>query len=114
VNAGHNPPFVCTPEGMTQLPTTGRPIGILPEAVYTEETVTLGHGATLVLYTDGLNEAANPEEEEYGNDRLASLVREATAYEVDAVPSRVLDAIMAFEDGAHATDDKTLVVVRRR
>lgn len=113
VNAGHNPPFVCSIGETRMLASTGRPIGILPEAVYTEESVVLGPGATLVLYTDGLNEAANAEEEEYGNERLAQLVREAVTYSVDEVPSRILDAIMAFEDGAHATDDKTLVVLRR-
>ena len=113
VNAGHNPPFVCTSAGLRQLASTGRPIGILPEAVYTEESVMLDSGSTLILYTDGLNEAANPDEEEFGMDRLAALVREATAYEVDAVPERILESILDFEAGAHATDDKTLVVVRR-
>lgn len=113
VNAGHNPPFVCTADGVTQLDSTGRPIGILPDSLFEEAFVTIPRGATLFLYTDGLNEAADPEEDEFGMERLELLLREASAYAVSDIPSRVIDAITAFEAGAHATDDKTLVVLRR-
>jgi sigma-B regulation protein RsbU (phosphoserine phosphatase) len=113
VNAGHNPPFVCTPEGVEQLGSTGRPIGILPESSYEEATVTLPPGSTLLLYTDGLNEAENRDEAEFGMERLTAAVRDACTYSAEEVPRRVLDAVIAHEDGAHANDDKTLVVVRR-
>jgi sigma-B regulation protein RsbU (phosphoserine phosphatase) len=113
VNAGHNPPFVCTDDGVTQLPSTGRPIGILPESSYEEATVTLPPGSTLLLYTDGLNEAENRDEQEFGMERLTALVREACTYSAEEVPRQVLDAVLAHENGAHANDDKTLVVVRR-
>jgi sigma-B regulation protein RsbU (phosphoserine phosphatase) len=113
VNAGHNPPFVCSGGEIVQLPSTGRPIGILPEASYEENVVTIGRGTTLLLYTDGLNEAANSAEEEFGMDRLTSLVREACTYSVSEMPRRILDSITAFENGAPASDDKTLVIMRR-
>ena len=113
VNAGHNPPFICNGGEIAHLDSTGRPIGILPEASYEEEVVTIGSGATLLLYTDGLNEAANAGEEEFGMERLTALVREACTYAVDEVPRRILDSITAFENGAPASDDKTLVIMRR-
>lgn len=113
VNAGHNPPFLCTPEGLQPLDSTGRPIGILPESSFTEASVVIPHGATLFLYTDGMNEAADPDEEEFGMERLMQLVCDASAFAIDEIPARVIDAITAFERGAHATDDKTLVVLRR-
>jgi len=113
VNAGHNPPFVCSGNEITHLESTGRPIGILPESSYVENVVTIASGATLLLYTDGLNEAANAEEEEFGMERLTALVREACTYAVDEVPRRILDSVTAFENGAPASDDKTLVIMRR-
>jgi sigma-B regulation protein RsbU (phosphoserine phosphatase) len=113
VNAGHNPPFICNGGDIVHLESTGRPIGILPESSYEMDEVTLAPGSTLLLYTDGLNEAANHDEEEFGMDRLTSLVREACTYGVAEVPMRILNSITAFENGAHVTDDKTLVIVRR-
>jgi len=113
VNAGHNPPYIVTPEGLTEIESTGRPIGILPESSYTEETVLLPPGSTLFLYTDGLNEAADPDEVEFGNDQLRELFIAQSGAPTTQIPSRVLDAVIAFERGAKATDDKTIVVMRR-
>lgn len=113
VNAGHNPPLLVAGDAVETISSTGRPIGILPDAHYSVGTATLADGATLFLYTDGLNEAANPEEEEYGNERLQALVVKAAKDAPDRIGDVVLDTIAAFERGAHATDDKTIVVVRR-
>jgi sigma-B regulation protein RsbU (phosphoserine phosphatase) len=113
VNAGHNPPFVFAADEVTRLNSTGRPIGMFPEGRYETRTATLPPGATLVLYTDGLNEAENGKDEEFGNERLAELLREETQHDVPAMTARVLDAVTAFEGGAHSTDDKTIVVLRR-
>ncbi|HEX9460560.1 MAG TPA: GAF domain-containing SpoIIE family protein phosphatase [Thermoanaerobaculia bacterium] len=113
VNAGHNPPYVVTADGLTEIGSTGRPIGLLPESSYTEETIELPPGSTLFLYTDGLNEAADPDETEFGNDQLRSLFLAQRAVPLTEIPSRVLEAVTAFERGAKATDDKTIVVMRR-
>jgi sigma-B regulation protein RsbU (phosphoserine phosphatase) len=114
VNAGHNPPFLVDASGVRELLATGRPVGILPDSPFEEAMVHLEHGSSLVLYTDGLNEAGDPVEEEFGTERLELLVRETVAGdEVAAMPARILDAIIRFERGAHATDDKTIVILRR-
>ncbi len=113
VNAGHNPPYIVTADGLTEIGSTGRPIGLLPESSYTEETVELPPGSTLFLYTDGLNEAADPDETEFGNDRLRSLFLAQRDVPLTSIPSRVLDAVTSFERGAKPTDDKTIVVMRR-
>ncbi len=107
VNAGHNPPFVAVDGKLEELPSTGKPIGILPDSVYHERAAEIPPGATLFLYTDGLNEAADPDEEEFGYDRL----RELFARVHD--PRQIVDAVTQFERGARATDDKTIVVMRR-
>jgi len=106
-NAGHNPPFIAINGELEELTSTGKPIGILPDSTYHELAVEVPPGATLFLYTDGLNEAADPEEEEFGYDRLRELFLETRD------PTRIVDAVTQFERGARATDDKTIVVVRR-
>jgi sigma-B regulation protein RsbU (phosphoserine phosphatase) len=113
VNAGHNPPYIATDAGLMEIASTGRPIGILPESSYSEGSIELPHGSTLFLYTDGLNEAADPDEVEYGNDQLRELFLAQRNERTTEIPSRVLDAVIAFERGAKATDDKTIVVMRR-
>jgi sigma-B regulation protein RsbU (phosphoserine phosphatase) len=113
VNAGHNPPFIATGTELIALPSTGKPIGILPDSRYEEATVYLPPGSTLFLYTDGLNEAADPTEEEFGMDRLRDLFTAEHASPASEIPARVVDAVTRFERGAQATDDKTIVVLRR-
>jgi phosphoserine phosphatase RsbU/P len=113
VNAGHNPPFIASGTELTALPSTGKPIGILPDSRYEEATVTLPPGSTLFLYTDGLNEAADPTEDEFGMDRLRDLFAAEHATPAVEIPGRVVDAVTRFERGAQATDDKTIVVLRR-
>ncbi|HET8799397.1 MAG TPA: PP2C family protein-serine/threonine phosphatase, partial [Thermoanaerobaculia bacterium] len=113
VNAGHNPPLLLDGERLESIASTGRPIGILADASYEERRVTLAPGATLFLYTDGLNEANNAEEEEFGMQRLRDCVARAARGPLAEIATSVLEEIHAFEDGAHAADDKTIVVLRR-
>jgi phosphoserine phosphatase RsbU/P len=114
VNAGHCPPLLVHPDGSIEpVPSTGRPIGILPEAEYEEGALLIPEEATLFLYTDGLTEANNPEEEEFGMDRLLATVSEAAKQPLDAMGSRILQSVGTFERGAKVTDDKTLVIFRR-
>lgn len=113
VNAGHNPPLVIDGETLEKLDSTGRPIGLLPDSRFAERTCTIPPGGTLVLYTDGLNEACNPEDEEFGMERLEAVALAAARTSLDAAAAAILDAIASFEREARATDDKTLVLVRR-
>jgi sigma-B regulation protein RsbU (phosphoserine phosphatase) len=107
VNAGHNPPFIAFNGTLEELTSTGKPIGILPDSMYHEQSAEIPPGATLFLYTDGLNEAADPEENEFGYERLRELFSKTD----DA--RAIVDAVTQFERGARATDDKTIVVLRR-
>jgi len=113
VNAGHNPPFIVDGERMEPIPATGRPIGLMPDVPFEEKSVIVPPGATLVLYTDGFNEAENPEDEEFGMERLQEMIRRRTVDPPDLLTSGMLEEVTAFEAGAHANDDKTVVVVRR-
>jgi sigma-B regulation protein RsbU (phosphoserine phosphatase) len=113
VNAGHQPPLVMRAGGYDLLSTTGMPIGLLPEAHWREAEVCLEPGSSLLLYTDGVTEAVDPSEEQFGHDRLHDAARAALGRDFSGAPDAVLDAIDAFQEGAPPTDDETLVVVQR-
>jgi sigma-B regulation protein RsbU (phosphoserine phosphatase) len=85
----------------------------MPEAVYTAAEATLEAGDSLVLYTDGITEAANPEHEEFGRDRLVEVCREHRAEAPTDLASSIEVAVDAFVDGVPYHDDRTLVIVRR-
>jgi sigma-B regulation protein RsbU (phosphoserine phosphatase) len=113
-NAGHNPPLVVRASGaVEELAATGVPIALLPAAGYESAEIRLAPGDSLVLYTDGIVEANDPEGEEYGNDRLADLCRrhcQASCADLAAA----LDAdLEAFVRGVPFADDRTLVMARR-
>src|SRR6202046_5965704 len=70
VNAGHNPGFVITPDGVQhQIEAAGTPLGLLPGMTYSSERLVFGQGSRLLFYTDGLTEVFRAEEE-FGQDRL--------------------------------------------
>lgn len=113
VNAGHNHPCVLRADGSSEhLDRGGLVIGIMPGSTYEEGRVALRPGDNLVLYTDGITEAANADEEMFGEERLEKVLvkyRDATAREME---ERVYTSIKDFAAGASQTDDLTMVVVK--
>jgi serine phosphatase RsbU (regulator of sigma subunit) len=73
-NAGHNPPYVHTRDGVVELRATGMPLGAMPDMTYEEKETTLGPGDTVLLHSDGLVEAHDPERKMFGFPRLAELM----------------------------------------
>jgi len=113
-NAGHNPGIVLRTEGEVELlGSTGMPLGILPTGVYGPGDVTLEKGDTVVLYTDGLTEAENPDEEEYGEERLAALCADHRGESLDDLAATISADQDAFVRGVPYVDDRTVVLVRR-
>jgi serine phosphatase RsbU (regulator of sigma subunit) len=113
VNAGHNPPLHLGAGGTTPLASTGVPIGLVPAPSWREAEVRLAPGDTLVLYTDGLTEATSPDDEEFGNECFQALAASLANRPTGEVVAGLLEGVTAFEAGAHPSDDKTLVVLRR-
>jgi sigma-B regulation protein RsbU (phosphoserine phosphatase) len=114
-NAGHNPPVVVRENGKFELlkEAGGVILGILPMAQYQEARITLNPGDTLVLFTDGVTEAADPSDEEYGEERLAALVGSMKDRPSEEIVDAIHNAVMGFTQGAPAADDITVVVARR-
>src|SRR5215213_7143528 len=112
-NAGHNVPYVSTEGGVTELRATGMPLGLLPEMTYEEKEATLAPGDTVLLHSDGLAEAHNPDREMFGFPQVASLTGEASDGEV--LIDRLLKELQEFTGpGVEQEDDITLVTIGRR
>jgi sigma-B regulation protein RsbU (phosphoserine phosphatase) len=112
-NAGHNPPLLVRGSEVTELGATGLPLGVFCEERFTISKVRLDPGDTILLYTDGLSEAADTTGTQYGVERLFDVVREAHRMPPDDLISMCLKDMEAFRAGAPKTDDLTIMVVRR-
>ena len=113
-NAGHNPALLLRADGEFEwLESTGMPLGILPEAEFTAGEGTLGVGDTLVLYTDGITEPENPEEEEYGQDRLGEVCVNNRSEPIAELMEAIEEDLYNFVRGVSFLDDRTLVLIRR-
>lgn len=113
-NAGHNPALVVRRDGAVErLSSTGVPLGLLPLAGYECAEFTLAGGDTLVTYTDGITEAANPEGEEYGTERLEALCRDRRELDLEALAVALGEDLERFVAGVPFADDRTLVMIRR-
>jgi serine phosphatase RsbU (regulator of sigma subunit) len=113
-NAGHNAGLLVRVGGeVERLGPTGVPLGILPAAAYRGTTVELAPGDTVVLYTDGITEATNGDDEELGIERLIELCRERRGDPPDLMAEAIAGAVTAFAGGRPRGDDQTLLLLRR-
>ncbi|MFN2490918.1 MAG: SpoIIE family protein phosphatase [Actinomycetota bacterium] len=111
-NAGHNLPYVWTDEGVIELRATGMPLGLMREMEYEEKEAVIPPGATVLLHSDGIAEAHNPEREMFGFDRLKKLMENSSGGE--GLIDVVLGELQAFTgEGWLQEDDITLVALGR-
>lgn len=115
-NAGHNPPavFRAGSDEPELLEVGGPVLGVLPQAPFGEATIQLDPGDVLLLYTDGISEAMNTKDEEYGEERLYEVFRANRNESSAALVDRVFAAVKEFCTGAPQTDDMSMVVIRRK
>ena len=113
VNAGHNPQYALHSDGsIEKLESGGRPLGLLPGGEYTEGSIQFGPADALFLYTDGLVEAENSENEEFGELRLENALHAVGDEKTDAILTRIEEAARDHRSGVEAGDDATMVVLR--
>jgi serine phosphatase RsbU (regulator of sigma subunit) len=114
VNAGHNPPLLVRATGVVErLEEGGLVIGMFDQVPYAEGTVTLQHGDVLLVYSDGVTETWNAAGDEFGEQRLADVVTRHPGKDAAALEVEILRALEQHAAGAKATDDRTLIVLRR-
>lgn len=113
INAGHPSPFLIR-RGKAEMPFTegSYPVGLVPEAEYTAACLKLEPGDTLVLYSDGVTEAMDPDDEMFGMERFAEVLTDRGDVPLEHLQKVVLEAVENFVRGARQADDLTLLLVR--
>jgi sigma-B regulation protein RsbU (phosphoserine phosphatase) len=112
-NAGHVPPLVVTKDGVEALRSTDIVVGILPAAQYRNQSLTLGPGDSLVLFTDGVTEAENIEEEQLGLDPVCDLLRTMHGSEARALLDTIDTHVHEYIGDVPNGDDVTMLAMSR-
>ena len=113
-NAGHNPPLLMRADGRAEwLEAGGCPLGIMAAMKYDEARNQLGPGDVLVVFSDGVTDANDPQEKEFGEERLATAVRDHRTEGSAAILEAVNRAIADWTQGTPLPDDLTLLIARR-
>ena len=112
-NAGHNPPYIRSAKGgrfLEMLPNA--PIGLWPGLEFDGERIEDISGQMLVVYTDGLNEAENRQQEQFGDDRLLEILETMPQHTAKEVIDTLYEAVQQHRDGAEPNDDLTIMSIR--
>ncbi|MEK7732325.1 MAG: SpoIIE family protein phosphatase [Planctomycetota bacterium] len=111
-NAGHLPPLLLRGERFTELTAGGLAIGIQPDETFEQETVALRSGDLLVMVTDGVTEAMDFQDENFGRERLLSSIWRHRRLEAQQLAGQILWDVRRFVGLADQSDDITVVVVK--
>src|SRR6267142_1221253 len=115
INAGHPSTFLIRAGVAEEAFTEGSfPVGLVPEAEYTAVCLKLEPGDTLVLFSDGVTEAMDPDDRLFGVPRLKQVLTGLPECPLEQIQKCVLESVENFARGAHQADDLTLLVVRYR
>jgi len=112
-NAGHNYPLLCRDDGdICELRQSNLVVGVREGIKYDEHTIPLRSGDVIILYTDGITEAANADWEEFGVERLCDLIRRHRHGSAENLRNMIYRAVLQFAGDTAQSDDLTLVVVK--
>ena len=116
-NAGHQPPLLLRKnnskeESVAMLWPTGAAIGLVEDAEFAEKTIELQKEDLLVLYTDGITEAVNLQNQEFGRKRLETLIRQVKRLPVKELIQKIRLSLEEFSEGKPLADDTTIVICK--
>lgn len=114
-NAGHNDPLLITDENkISKLSTGGIVVGIQPSMPFDEATIPLNVNDMLVVFSDGITEAMNSDEEEFGDERLQSLLIQHKKESAEKLIQIIIKEVKHFAGNQPQMDDMTVVVIKRQ
>jgi sigma-B regulation protein RsbU (phosphoserine phosphatase) len=114
-NAGHDNPYLYSGHAATRrLKIGGIPLGMLPDFSFEQESVPLEDDSLLVVYSDGVTEAMNAQEEMFGEERIAAVIDQHRHSPATAIIDHLVSAVKTFAAGHPQSDDITVVVMRRK
>jgi sigma-B regulation protein RsbU (phosphoserine phosphatase) len=114
INAGHNPPIVFSKVGtIARLDPTGFCLGMFPSVAYEVSQVTLDKGDMAVLFTDGITDARNKDNHEFGEENLIGSLKKILKRPASEIVGKVCSELSSFTTGVEPFDDMTLIVLKR-
>jgi len=112
-NAGHNAPFLIKSNGdVIKLDKGGIVLGYIPEFNYIQAEVTFEKGDLFVAYTDGITETMDKKQEEFGEERLLSIIKKSSATSVYEIKEKIILAVKNFSKSEFFDDDLTLLICK--
>jgi sigma-B regulation protein RsbU (phosphoserine phosphatase) len=113
--AGHNPPMLyrANTGAVERLSAKGVAMGLFSGVFYEEKRIILAPGDALVLYTDGIDEMINKNEEDFGEARLQAIIEANAGLPAEKLSQLIIKSVADFVGGQGIFDDQTLVVVKR-
>jgi len=113
-NAGHNTPFLINPnKNVTRLTKGGTVLGFMEDFQFEEDSVKLNSGDILIIYSDGITEAFNEREEEFGEERLLAVLKNNLKSTAEELIENVFEAVNIFVDDGKQSDDITIVAIKK-
>lgn len=113
-NAAQPYPVLCTTDYLSEIKNNAMPLGINPESEYTEDFIELNLGDRLILYTDGLIEAVNSEDNVYGKVRLTQAIEQFRHGSIVNLQQALLNDVNQYTDNQDNDDDVTLVIIEKK
>ena len=115
INAGHEPPVIIRRDGkIERISESDLVIGVLPEYKYTEHQLTIDSQEILYVFTDGVTEAFNDKNEQYGNERLDKMLKLCAGQDSQTIGSKVMTALSYFRGSQPQADDITMLILKVR
>jgi sigma-B regulation protein RsbU (phosphoserine phosphatase) len=111
-NGGHPSPIHVSPNGVNVVPSGGLPVGLFHDQKFSTTTLRVAPGEALVVYTDGVSEAENPDGAQYADSSLSALLRECHALSSKEIIDRCIREVLAFRAGLPKLDDQTILALQ--
>jgi sigma-B regulation protein RsbU (phosphoserine phosphatase) len=115
-NGGHNAPYILKANGSVEMMplSTNCMVGAIDDWQFQSAKAQLGVGDTLVLYTDGVNEAFNADFQEYGEERMEQLLRQQSGKDCRSLIDAQMNDVKAYAGDAPQSDDITIMALKRK
>ena len=113
-NAGHNPPILMNSDKkVIRLTKGGTVLGFMEDFQFEEDSVNLKKGDTIIIYSDGIDEAFNIDDEEDGEENLLSIIKDSLSLDAEKIIENVFESVRSHVQDAPQSDDITIVVIKK-
>ncbi len=113
-NAGHNPPILINSDKkVIRLTKGGTVLGFMEDFQFEEDSVNLKKGDVLIIYSDGIDEAFNIDDEEFGEENLLSTIKDILSLDAEQIIENVFESVRSHVQDAPQSDDITIVVIKK-